>query len=486
MQTGGLLKDLSVRETVEYTASLFADTRPVDEVLASAGIASIADRKVAKCSGGEQQRLRFAMALLSDPALLLLDEPTTGMDVEGRRAFWGAIRRDAQQGRTVLFATHYLEEADQYADRIILVSNGRIVADGSGSEIKALAAGRTVRATLRGADTSALSSPRGSGQRRGPRRPGLRARQGQRRGRALPAHADRRPRPGDRRPRARGSVPQPHRASRRRGRRRSMSAVTATSTPIDPTARRVPPFGGFNATVLRIELKRMLRNRRTIIFTLIFPAAMFFAFGGTSGSEARVGSGNVSAYIMVSMALYGAALTAAAGGAMVALERSLGWSRQLRLTPLNPVVYILIKALVALVMGAIAVAVVNFAGIVQGEPEMPLHVWIACALVTLVCTLTFAALGVFVGYVVPGENAMQILGPGLALMSFLGGVFIPLTAGSAVWHVAVFTPMYGVAEVARSPLTHELPWYALVNAVGWFLVFVAGAAWRMSKDTARV
>jgi ABC-2 type transport system ATP-binding protein len=148
MQTGGLLKDLSVRETVEYTASLFADSRPVDEVLAGAGITAIADRKVGKCSGGEQQRLRFAMALLSDPALLLLDEPTTGMDVEGRRAFWSAIREDAQKGRTVLFATHYLEEADQYADRIVLVSHGRIVADGSGSEIKALASGRTLRATL--------------------------------------------------------------------------------------------------------------------------------------------------------------------------------------------------------------------------------------------------------------------------------------------------------------------------------------------------
>ena len=158
MQTGGLLKDLSVRETVEYTASLFADTRPVDEVLVSAGIATIADRKVAKCSGGEQQRLRFAMALLSDPALLLLDEPTTGMDVEGRRAFWGAIRRDVEQGRTVLFATHYLEEADQYADRIILISHGRIVADGTGSQIKALAAGRTVRATLPGADARVLGA----------------------------------------------------------------------------------------------------------------------------------------------------------------------------------------------------------------------------------------------------------------------------------------------------------------------------------------
>ena len=90
------------------------------------------------------------MALLSDPALLLLDEPTTGMDVEGRRAFWSAIRSDAEKGRTVLFATHYLEEADQYADRIVLISHGRIVADGTGSQIKALAAGRTVRATLPG------------------------------------------------------------------------------------------------------------------------------------------------------------------------------------------------------------------------------------------------------------------------------------------------------------------------------------------------
>ncbi len=157
MQTGGLLKDLSVRETVTYTASLFADTAPVDEVLRTAGVEGIADRRVGKCSGGEQQRLRFAMALLSDPALLLLDEPTTGMDVEGRRAFWAAIREDAAKGRTVLFATHYLEEADQYADRIILISQGRIVADGTGSQIKAMAAGRTVRATLPGADAGRLS-----------------------------------------------------------------------------------------------------------------------------------------------------------------------------------------------------------------------------------------------------------------------------------------------------------------------------------------
>jgi ABC-2 type transport system ATP-binding protein len=98
------------------------------------------------------------MALVSDPELLILDEPTTGMDVEGRRGFWGAIRQDTARGRTVLFATHYLEEADAYADRIILLRHGKIVADGTSSEVKAMAAGRTVRATLANPDQARLSA----------------------------------------------------------------------------------------------------------------------------------------------------------------------------------------------------------------------------------------------------------------------------------------------------------------------------------------
>jgi ABC-2 type transport system ATP-binding protein len=156
MQSGGLLKDLTVAETVRLTATLFPESRPVHEVLERAGIDDIANRLVGKCSGGQQQRLRFALALLPDPALMVLDEPTSGMDVEGRRDFWKAIRADAEQGRTVLFATHYLEEADAYADRIVLMRQGKIVADGSGAEVKNLAVGRSVRATLPGASDSAL------------------------------------------------------------------------------------------------------------------------------------------------------------------------------------------------------------------------------------------------------------------------------------------------------------------------------------------
>jgi ABC-2 type transport system ATP-binding protein len=159
MQTGGLLKDYTVEETVKLTAVLFGKPpSSVAEALERAGIADIGKRLVGKCSGGQQQRLRFAMALLPDPELLILDEPTTGMDVGGRHDFWQAIRRDAQGGRTVIFATHYLEEADAYADRVVFVRRGQIVADGTAAEVKALAAGRTVRATLPGATLAQLQA----------------------------------------------------------------------------------------------------------------------------------------------------------------------------------------------------------------------------------------------------------------------------------------------------------------------------------------
>jgi ABC-2 type transport system ATP-binding protein len=157
MQTGGLLKDLTVGETLRLTASLFSDTTEPADAMRRAGILAIADRRVGDCSGGQQQRLRFAMALLPDPHLLILDEPTTGMDVSGRRDFWAAIRQDAERGRSILFATHYLEEADAYADRIVLVRKGRVVADGTAAEVRALASGRSLRATLPGASADDLA-----------------------------------------------------------------------------------------------------------------------------------------------------------------------------------------------------------------------------------------------------------------------------------------------------------------------------------------
>jgi ABC-2 type transport system ATP-binding protein len=158
LQSGGLLPDLTAGETVRLTAALQQRSRPVPEVLERAGVAEFADQRVGGLSGGQQQRIRFAMALVADPELLVLDEPTTGMDVETRRGFWTTMRQETAQGRTVLFATHYLDEADAYADRIVLLRAGRVIADGTAAQIKAAVTGRTIRATLPGADLAGLAA----------------------------------------------------------------------------------------------------------------------------------------------------------------------------------------------------------------------------------------------------------------------------------------------------------------------------------------
>jgi ABC-2 type transport system ATP-binding protein len=157
LQTGALIRDLSVRELVTMVASLYQTPMPVDEVLALTGITELAERRTHKLSGGQSQRVRFAIAMVSNPDLLVLDEPTVALDVEGRRGFWAAMRAFAARGNTVVFATHYLEEADAYADRIILMAGGLVVADGPATEIKARVGRRTIRATLPGVDAAELA-----------------------------------------------------------------------------------------------------------------------------------------------------------------------------------------------------------------------------------------------------------------------------------------------------------------------------------------
>ena len=158
LQTGGVLRDLSVRELVAMMGALFPNPLPVDDVLAMAGLSDIADQRTQKLSGGQSQRVRFAVAMVSDPDLLVLDEPTVAMDVEARNAFWATMRTFASEGKTVIFATHYLEEADAYADRIILMARGRVVADGATTEIKSRVGGKTIRVTLPGVSTADLGA----------------------------------------------------------------------------------------------------------------------------------------------------------------------------------------------------------------------------------------------------------------------------------------------------------------------------------------
>jgi ABC-2 type transport system ATP-binding protein len=169
LQTGELIRDLSVRELIALVASLYPRPMAVDEVLALAGLSEAAHQRTQKLSGGQTQRVRFAVALVCDPELLVLDEPTVAMDAQGRRDFWAAMRLFAARGRTVLFATHYLEEADANADRAVLIAAGRVVADGPTTEIKARVGTRMIRATLPEAQIDDLQALHGvaSAERRG-------------------------------------------------------------------------------------------------------------------------------------------------------------------------------------------------------------------------------------------------------------------------------------------------------------------------------
>ncbi|MGH3623521.1 MAG: ABC transporter ATP-binding protein [Sciscionella sp.] len=148
LQESSLLEDATVGETVGMIASLHRDPMPVTEALSRAGVADLATRRCTKLSGGQKQRVRFAVALVCDPDLLVLDEPTSAMDVSGRREFWHSMREFTDNGRTVLFATHYLDEAEEFADRVVLMRSGKIVADGSVAEVRSAVSGRTLRAVV--------------------------------------------------------------------------------------------------------------------------------------------------------------------------------------------------------------------------------------------------------------------------------------------------------------------------------------------------
>ncbi|WP_082488203.1 ABC transporter ATP-binding protein [Microbacterium sp. Leaf159] len=160
LQSGGLLGDLTVGETVRLIASLYgaAAAARVPEVMARADLENLARRRVSKCSGGEQQRVKFALAMVSDPDILVLDEPTAGMDVTARRHFWDVMRADADAGRTIVFATHYLEEAEQFARRTVVMHRGAIVADAPTALLRASLGERSLSATIDPADAPLVAT----------------------------------------------------------------------------------------------------------------------------------------------------------------------------------------------------------------------------------------------------------------------------------------------------------------------------------------
>jgi ABC-2 type transport system permease protein len=263
---------------------------------------------------------------------------------------------------------------------------------------------------------------------------------------------------------------------------------TTRAVAVDVSARRAPGLGGFNLTALKLEIRRLTRNRRTVIIAIVVPVVFFLLFGLNKAYDTLPsGHGNVAAFVMISLALYGAVLATSFAGAMVSIERSQGWSRQLRLTPLSPAAYIAIKVLTALVLGFCSVAAVNIAGIVTHKASMPVGLWIASGFSVWIGSLLFAAFGLFLGYLLPAENVLQLLGLILALLSFAGGLFIPISQFAVgVRDVAKWTPLYGLNQLVHTPLLgNGVDWTWVVNVLAWLIIFAGGAMWRMRKDTAR-
>lgn len=273
-----------------------------------------------------------------------------------------------------------------------------------------------------------------------------------------------------------------------------MTTATATATDRVQLDRRVPPFGGFNLTYLGIELKRKLRNRRTMIFTIAFPIVMFVIIGlplrdtQLTATPIAEGGPSVAAYIMVSMAMYGAMMSATQTGAAVAVERAQGWSRQLRLTPLNPLVNVIVKMIAGMLFGVVAIVATFAAGAIAGIQLSPIQ-WIATGLAAwLLAGAVFTTLGLMVGYMVRSENVAQITSLAIVVLAFLGGLFYPIeTMPDFMQVIAKFTPVYGISEIAREPLTGApFDALALLNAVVWLGIFIAGTVFFFRRDTKRV
>jgi ABC-2 type transport system ATP-binding protein len=157
----GLPPGVRVDSLLRLVRRLYRHPAPFDATVERAGIVSLLDRQTHRLSGGQAQRVRFAIAIAGDPELVFLDEPTAAMDVSARRTFWDMIRQYGEEGRTIVFATHHLEEADQNADRVVVVNHGRVVADGPGATLKAAVVSRKIRFVCSDADRRLLDSLEG-------------------------------------------------------------------------------------------------------------------------------------------------------------------------------------------------------------------------------------------------------------------------------------------------------------------------------------
>ena len=464
LQSGSLIEYLSVRELLHMVASLYPHPLDVDEVLHTTGASQFAGQRTTKLSGGQTQRVRFALALVANPDLLVLDEPTAALDVEARRDFWEAMRVVAKGGKIVVFATHYLEEADAHADRIVLMARGRVIADGTATEIKAKAGGRTVHATLPEVDVAALARLPGvtSADRHGDAVV-LSSRRRGRRAPRPPCRIPRRTRHRSSGCRARRSVPR----ARRRGRKGRSTEMT-------------------HATYLRYEVLRTFRNRRFLIFSLAFPLVLLLTIG-SANRHATVDGISFPLYFMAGMVSWGAMVAMISSGARIAAERQVGWTRQLRITPLRAGAYFRAKILCGYVMVLLTLVVLYLAGSWLGV-RLDVKEWVTMTVLILVGLVPFAVIGIMFGHLLKPDSLGPAVGGLTALFALFGGAWGPISTGHGFVDVVKCIPSYWLVQAGKSALGRSgwPPAQAWIVVAAWTVVAAWLAVLAYRRDTARV
>lgn len=258
--------------------------------------------------------------------------------------------------------------------------------------------------------------------------------------------------------------------------------VTDTRRPVAARPRAVAYAG--------LDLRRQLRDKVGMFFIVALPAFLFFVFG--IGDDETYGSANVAMYVMVSMAAYGAvtATTTVAGAA--ATEQTMGWGRQLALTPLPPLAFVAVKTAVAMAVAAVPIALIYAIGVATGSSGDAFD-WLASAGIVWLGSSLFAVYGLALCLIFKGENAASIASGLIVILSFLGNVFTPMDG--IILEIGRFTPLYGYAGLARYPISegtlpmdagHDPVWLLLANVASWTVIFAALAVWGLRRRRERV
>ena len=451
-------------------AALHGRSDRVEVVLDRARLTELAGRRVEACSGGEQQRLKFALALLPDPDLVVLDEPTTGMDVGARQEFWRAMREDAALGRTIVFATHYLAEADEFAERTVLMNRGRIVHDAATTDVRAAYGGRTL--TFRppaevvgtdGIDDDWLARVRAASSRW-----------------ASPTSTSP---PRASRPR---SSPSPQTTSRSephddRDHRHQPGPPASRAACAPPPDRRCSPTRASTCVV-------SCATGSACSSSSALPTFMYLVFG--LGSDDPVGSGNVGMYVMISMAAYGAvtATTSVAGSA--ATEQVMGWGRQLGLTPMRPLAFVAAKPAVAMSVAAVPVSRSSPSGRRPARAATASD-WVRRAASCgsgRRCSRSTAWRSAWSS----AATTRPASRPGMiVVLAFLGNVFTPMSG--FMLDLGRFTPALRLRRAGPLPAHRRVPpvggrdalWLPVANVLAWTVIFALVALWGVRRSRAR-